>query len=61
MNRTKQIYDVIEHDNIIMTGTAQQIADTLYTSIWNVKDCCYKKRKMFKKYKIEKKGEKWKR
>ncbi len=54
MNKTEKLYDVLENGNHIMTETASNIATELYSSIWTIRDACYKKRVIFGKYLIKK-------
>lgn len=62
MNRKCKLYDVIENNKIIMTGTAQEIADKFYSTIWNVRDAVYKKRKFLEKYEVKRHDDgKWER
>lgn len=62
MNRKCKLYDVIENNKIITTGTAQEIADKFYSTIWNVRDAVYKKRKFLEKYEVKRHDDgKWER
>lgn len=54
MNRKCKLYEVTQNNKIIMIGTAQEIADKFYSTIWNVRDAVYKKRKFLKEYEIKK-------
>lgn len=62
MNRKCKLYEVTQNNKTIMIGTAQEIADKLYTTIWNVRDAVYKKRKFLEKYEVKRHSDgKWER